>query len=403
LAPWTHLSRDELRVLDSTFWSAGESRHRLADRLGCSKSKANALIAGLIEQGLLVEAGAQRSQGGRPAETLRLAPTLGVLLAVDVGATSLGVAVLAPDLTLLAQREEPADVRTQGPGEVLARARKLLHALLAEQGLASTRVLGIGIGVPGPVNFAIGQLVNPPLMPSWDSFSIRDFLADDFGRAPVWVDNDVNAMALGELWRLRRAWPNFLVIKVGTGIGCGIVCHGEVYRGATGSAGDVGHICVDQDGPRCHCGNVGCVEAMAAGPAIVRRAIEVAESGESPALAELLRAKGRLEAVDVGEASRAGDAAANHIVQRAGSLIGQMLASVVNFFNPSHILLGGGIVHIGPLFLASVRQSVYHRSLPLSTRHLEVQLAGLGENAGLIGAGALAMSELLKSGGEDVR
>jgi predicted NBD/HSP70 family sugar kinase len=283
----------------------------------------------------------------------------------------------------------------QGPGVVLARVRTLLQQLLAGLGLARRQVLGIGIGVPGPVDFASGQLVNPPLMPEWDSFSIRDALRDDYG-SPVFVDNDVNVMALGELWRLQRTLPNFLVIKVGTGIGCGIVCHGEVYRGATGSAGDVGHICVDQAGPRCHCGNLGCVEAMAAGPAIVRLATEAALAGESPMLAECLQAQGRLDALDVGAASRAGDAAANRIIQHAGSLIGQMLASVVNFFNPSHVFLGGGIVGIGPLFLASVRQSVYQRSLALSTRHLAVQVAPLGAMGGLIGTGVLAMHETMK-------
>ncbi|HEY8357940.1 MAG TPA: ROK family protein, partial [Ramlibacter sp.] len=203
-------------------------------------------------------------------------------------------------------------------------------------------------------------------------------------------------MALGELWRLQRSLPNFMVIKVGTGIGCGIVCHGEVYRGANGSAGDVGHICVDQAGPRCHCGNFGCVEAMAAAPAITRLATEAAQAGESRALAELLEANGRLTAVDVGQASRSGDAAANAIIQRAGSLIGQMLASVVNFFNPSHVFIGGGVTQIGPLFLASLRQSVYHRSLALSTRHLEIRYTPLGAEAGLVGAGALAMQESLR-------
>ena len=203
-------------------------------------------------------------------------------------------------------------------------------------------------------------------------------------------------MALGELWRLQRSLSNFLVIKVGTGIGCGIVCHGEVYRGATGSAGDVGHICVDQEGPRCHCGNLGCVEVMAAGPAITRMAVAAAEAGQSAALAECLLAHGTIEALDVGHASREGDAAANAIIQRAGSLIGQMLASVVNFFNPSHVFIGGGITRIGPLFLASVRQSVYQRSLALSTRHLEIQYAPLGTQGGLIGAGVLAMQETLR-------
>ncbi|MGK6308692.1 ROK family protein [Variovorax sp. DT-64] len=383
-----------MALLETTFWSAGGSRHAMAERLGFSKSKANALIAGLVEQGLLAEAGLQRSSGGRRAENLQLHEGLGVLIGVDIGATSLDVAVLRPDLSVLAQHAEPADVR-EGPGVVLARVRALMRELLGRSGLEPKQVIGIGIGVPGPVNFEIGQLVNPPLMPAWDSFSIRDYLREDYA-APVFVDNDVNLMALGELWRLKRSLSNFLVIKVGTGIGCGIVCHGEVYRGAAGSAGDVGHICVDQEGPLCHCGNLGCVEAMAAGPAITRMAVQAAEAGESSALAERLRAQGRIDAVDVGQASRAGDAAANAIVQRAGQLIGQMLASIVNFFNPSHVFIGGGITRIGPLFLAALRQSVYHRSLALSTRHLEIQYTPLGAQAGLVGAGVLAMHETLK-------
>ncbi|MDM0067430.1 ROK family protein [Variovorax sp. J31P207] len=383
-----------MQLLETTFWSAGGSRHGMAEQLGFSKSKTNALIAGLVEQGLLAEAGLQRSSGGRRPENLQLHAGLGVVVGIDIGATSVDVAVLGPDLAVLAHHGEPADVR-EGPGVVLARVRVLVRELLSRAGFAPRQVIGIGIGVPGPVNFEIGQLVNPPLMPAWDSFSIRDYLREEYA-APVFVDNDVNLMALGELWRLRRSLTNFLVIKVGTGIGCGIVCHGEVYRGAAGSAGDVGHICVDQEGPRCHCGNLGCVEVMAAGPAITRMAMEAAMAGESAALAECLRAQGRIDAIDVGEASRAGDASANAIVQRAGSLIGQMLASIVNFFNPSHVFIGGGITRIGPLFLAAVRQSVYQRSLALSTRHLEIQYTPLGAQAGLIGAGALAMHETLK-------
>ena len=391
---WRGLTADEMQLLETTFWSAGGSRHGMAEQLGFSKSKANALIAGLVDQGLLAEAGLQRSSGGRRAENLQLHGSLGVLVGIDIGATSLDLAVLGPDLQPLAQCSEAADV-LQGPGVVLARVRVLMRELLAQCGLDASKVMGIGIGVPGPVNFQIGQLVNPPLMPAWDGFSIREALREDYA-APVFVDNDVNLTALGELWRLKRTLSNFLVIKVGTGIGCGIVCHGEVYRGAAGSAGDVGHICVDQEGPRCHCGNVGCVEVMAAGPAIARMAVQAAEQGESAVLAERLRTQGRLDALDVAHAGRAGDAAANAIIQRAGNLLGQMLASVVNFFNPSHVFIGGGITHIGPLFLAAVRQSVYQRSLALSTRHLEIQYTPLGAQAGLIGAGVLAMQETLK-------
>jgi len=395
--PWAELSGSDLTVLDSVFWCGGLSRDAVASRIAFSKTRANATVAGLLDQGLLEEAGLQSSSGGRRPETLRLHHGLGVLLGADLGATGLEVAVLTPDLQVLASHREAADVR-RGPGLVLSRVRALMAQLLAQCGKTARDVVAIGIGVPGPVDFETGQLVNPPLMPEWDSFSIRDDLRADYS-APVFVDNDVNLMALGELWRLQRGLQNFLVIKISTGIGCGIVCHGEVYRGANGSAGDVGHICVDPHGPRCHCGNLGCVESMAGGPAIAAQAIEAARAGESPMLAAVLAERGTITPFDVGQASRAGDAASNAIVQRAGALIGQMLASIVNFFNPSHVFIGGGITRIGPLFLASLRQSVYHRSLALSTRHLEIQYTPLGEQAGVIGAGVLAMHETMKARG----
>lgn len=391
---WKELSASEMTLLDHVFWSSSISREALASGSSFSKSRANAAVAGMLEQGVLEATGEQVATGGRRAETLRLARGLGVLLGVALGATGLEVGVLAPDLALLAHHSEPADVR-DGPAIVLSRVRELMRDLLRQCGATPRDVIGIGIGVPGPVDFGLGQLVNPPLMPEWDAYSIRDDLRADFA-APVFVDNDVNVMALGELWRMQRGLQNFLVIKVGTGIGCGIVCHGEVYRGANGSAGDVGHICVDPLGPRCHCGNLGCVETMAAGPAIARAATEAAQSGQSALLAQMLAERGRLKLQDVAQASRAGDVSANAIVQRSGALIGQMLASVVNFYNPSHVFIGGGIQKIGPLFLAAVRQSVYHRSLALSTRHLEIQYTPLGERAGLIGAGVLAMQESLK-------
>lgn len=396
MTPWNELDAEDRGLLRAVFWAGGLSRHALAQQLGYSRSKANAMASALLEQGLLEETGLQSSSGGRRPETLNIHPRLGVVLCVDLGATSLELAAVGPDMRLLAHHAEAADVRAP-PGVVLARVRALLRKLLKDCGAAPREVIAIGMGVPGPVDFASGQLVNPPLMPDWDSFSIPDFLRQDYD-VPIFVDNDVNLMALGELWRLQGGLQNFLVIKVGTGIGCGIVCHGEVYRGATGSAGDVGHICVDRSGPRCHCGNLGCVEAMAAGPAIARMGLEAAQAGQSPALAQLLAQRGALTTEDVALASHGGDAAANAIIQRSGNLIGQMLASVVNFFNPSHVFIGGGITQIGPLFLAAVRQSVYHRSLALSTRHLEIQYTPLGARAGLVGAGALAMHESLKGG-----
>ncbi|WP_370681720.1 ROK family protein [Comamonas sp. GB3 AK4-5] len=396
---WSSLAAGEQLVLESLFWSKAASRNELALRLRQSKSKANTVVAALIAQGLVAEVGHVLHGTGRPAEMLRISDTLGVLLAIDIGATSMSVAVLTPNMSILALHSEEVDVRDaqQGPTVVLARARTLALTLLERRGKKASDVLAIGIGVPGPVNMESAQLVNPPLMPGWGDFSIRDFMRDSFS-APVFVDNDMNIRAIGELRQLHRSVSNFLVVKVGTGIGCGIVCEGKIYRGATGSAGDVGHICVDINGPRCHCGNVGCVEAMAARPAVERLAQEAMERGDSEALQRHAGKEGALDLAAVGAASREGDVVANRIIQRSGMLVGQMLASVVNFFNPSHVFLTGSIVTIGPLFLAAVRQSIYQRSLALSTRNLHVQYTSLGDTGGITGAGVLAMQELLKSG-----
>jgi predicted NBD/HSP70 family sugar kinase len=390
---WQHLSPAELTLLEHVFWSAGLSRSELAAQVDFSKSKANTATASLITRGLIEEGGTLSSTGGRRPEVLRLSHQMGIVVAIDIGATSLDVALLAPDMTVLEHHAEPADVRA-GPVLMFSRIRELLDLLLERCGARRRQVLGFGVGVPGPVAFETGMLVDPPLMPGWETFSIRDYLGEDYS-APIFVDNDVNVMALGTLWRLHGQLPNFLVVKIGTGIGCGIVCHGAIYRGADGSAGDVGHICVDPKGPLCHCGNVGCVEAMAAGPAIARMAEEAARTGESARLKEILDVKGELTPIDLGNASRAGDVAANAIVQQAGVQIGRMLAAVVNFFNPSHVFIGGGIAQIGPLFLASIRQSVYQRSLALSTRHLDIQYVPQGDSAGVIGGGVLGVQETL--------
>lgn len=391
---WDDLSPAELTALEAVFWSSGISRAGLAEETGFSRSKSNTAAAALIERGMLDETGPQASSGGRRPETLLLSASMGVLAAIDLGASSVDVALLTPDLTILAHHAEPIEV-SDGPGIVLSRIQDILRDLRIRCAVRCDQVIGIGMGVPGPVEFGSGLLVAPPIMPGWEGFSIREYLREEY-RAPAFIDNDVNVMAMGELWRLHRKLPNFIVLKIGTGIGCGIVCNGMIYRGTNGSAGDVGHICVDPAGERCHCGNQGCVEVMAAGPAIARMGAEAANAGKSPLLAQILDTNRVITPEDVGQASRAGDVASNAIIKLSGKLIGQMLASAVNFFNPSHVFIGGGVSHIGPLLLASIRQSVYQRSLALSTRHLEILSAPLGDRAGVIGCAAMALQETMR-------
>jgi predicted NBD/HSP70 family sugar kinase len=212
----------------------------------------------------------------------------------------------------------------------------------------------------------------------------------------VVVDNDVNILALGE----QRSGDavnvdHFLVIKIGTGIGCGIMASRKIHRGSNGSAGDIGHICVDKQGPICRCGNRGCLEAMAAGPAIAEKAVQTVRDGKSELLRKMMEEKnGVLLPEDVNTACREGDEAALEIIRTSGQMIGDVLAGLVNFFNPSHIFITGGIANFGNHLLIAIKRAVLRRSLPLATTHLAINFSRTGPDAGVLGAIMLALDYL---------
>ncbi|HEX9838141.1 MAG TPA: ROK family protein [Anaerolineales bacterium] len=371
------------------------SRSEVSKITGWSKAKTSQEIRSLVEKGYLMEVGEGASEGGRKPRLLRINNQLGYIAGIDIGATSLDVALADVTGLILRQHAEPTDVHLS-PETVLGRCSELLLQLIREQSGTPDQILGIGVGVPGPVDFARGVLVAPPLMPEWENFPIRDFFKKTFTSAFVVVDNDVNIMALGE----QRAGDgadidHFIFIKIGTGIGAGIISNGKIHRGSDGSAGDIGHICVDKEGPLCACGNKGCLEAMAAGPAIVLKAMEAARNGTSPSLSQMRESNGRvLRPEDVNAACREGDQAALDIIRESGKMIGDVLASLVNFFNPSHIFIGGGISNFGNHLLVAIRQSVLQRSLPLATTHLSIKFSRMGSKVGMIGAISLALDYL---------
>jgi glucokinase-like ROK family protein len=295
--------------------------------------------------------------------------------------------------TVLAHASEPADIAS-GPDAVLGRVDAMLEQCLAEAGELPGSLLGIGIGVPGPVEFESGRPVAPPIMPGWDQYDVRGHFASY--AVPVWVDNDVNVMALAEIRAgAARGHENVVYIKIGTGIGAGIVVRGMLHRGAQGCAGDVGHIQVtDDESVICRCGNVGCLEALAGGAALARDGEALARDGRSPHLARVLEEEGAVEATDVAVAASHGDAAAIELITNAGRLVGSTLAGIVNFFNPSLVAIGGGVAGSGDLLLATIRESVYRRSLPLATRDLLITRSSLRDLAGVTGAAAMVTDEL---------
>jgi len=371
------------------------SRGEVSSITGWSKAKASQEIRSLINKGYLVEVGEGASLGGRKPRLLRINSGLGYIAGIDIGATSLEIALADVTGSIVQRRSEATDVRLM-PEAVLGRCTQLLFELLHLQNGEPDQLLGIGVGVPGPVDFSRGVLVAPPLMPDWENFRIRDFVKDSFPAAFVVVDNDVNIMALGE----QRAGDaanidHFIFVKIGTGIGAGIISNGRIHRGRDGCAGDIGHICVDKNGPLCACGNTGCLEAMAAGPAIASKATEAARSGGSPILAQMMEVNGgTLRPEDVNAACREGDQASLDIIRASGRMVGDVLAGLVNFFNPSHVFIGGGIANFGNHLLVAIRSAVLQRSLPLATTHLTIQYSRTGSDAGVTGAIALALEYL---------
>jgi predicted NBD/HSP70 family sugar kinase len=356
------------------------TRADLARATGLARSTVAQRVDALLAHSLVYETGGTSSTGGRPPSVLAFNDGGGVILAADLGATHsrLGVTDLAG--SPIAERSADMEI-ADGPEEVLTRVEGFFAEMLKEAGRGPKDVRGIGIGVPGPVAFSEGTPVNPPIMPGWDGFSLPGWFAERYD-APVLVDNDVNIMALGEHFSQWRDCEHLLFVKVGTGIGCGVVASGRIHRGAEGAAGDIGHIRVtSSDDVVCRCGNVGCLEAVAGGGAIAAR----------------LRAEGveAANARDVVSLVRSGDQAATRMIREAGRSIGEVLAASVNFFNPRVIVIGGDLGGAHEQLLAGIREVTFQRSLPLATGSLRIVPSELGDRAGVIGAAVLVIEHVL--------
>ena len=360
----------------------GQARTRaeLAITTGLARSTVASRIDALIHSGLVGPAGEASSSGGRPPSRFAFNPAARVVLAVDVGATHVIVAVTDLGGSILAERRLKQEV-AEGPETVLGRVVSAGRELLADAGREPGDLAGMGIGLPGPVEHDTGRPVKPPIMPGWDGFDVVTYVQRSLP-VPVLVDNDVNIMALGE----RTAyWPdhdNFLFIKVATGIGAGIISSGELQRGANGTAGDLGHVRVPRgDDVLCRCGNYGCLEALASGPAVARQL--QTQGLEATNGADVLRlvGEGNLQAIQA--------------LRQAGRDVGDVLATVVNLLNPSMIIIGGSVGEAGEHLVAGIREVVYRRSLPLATTHLRIGISMAGDRSAILGASQMVTQHVL--------
>lgn len=356
------------------------TRAELAKSSGLARSTVAARVEELMRLGLITPVSDAVSTGGRPPSQFALNPAAKVVIAADIGASHTTVAVTDLAGTVLAERSGRIAVAL-GPEAVLSWMVETATELVAEAGLSHDRVAAVGVGVPGPVEHSTGRPAKPPIMPGWDAFDVPGWVQQHL-EVPVLVDNDVNISALGER---ATAWPgadHLLFVKVATGIGAGVISDGRLLRGAQGIAGDLGHVRVARGGDvPCHCGNTGCLEALASGPAIARtlttRGIP-AKDGDD--VVELVK-NGNLDAIQA--------------VRQAGRDLGEVLTASVSLLNPSVIVIGGAMARIGEHLIAGVREVVYTRSMPLATEHLAIVQSAAAAQAAVRGASILAVEHVL--------
>ncbi|MFJ9907509.1 ROK family protein [Streptomyces sp. NPDC101152] len=359
------------------------TRAQLAMATGLARSTVAGKVDTLLRSGLVVPVGDAQSSGGRPASRFAFEPQARTVLAADIGASHVRVALTDLNGGVLAEERAELPVAA-GPEALLGYVVDSGKRLLAESHRPDN-LAGVGIGLPGPVQHATGRPIKPPIMPGWDGFDVVGFVQGSLP-APVLVDNDVNIMALGE-----RAgfWPdvdNLLFVKVATGIGSGVISSGRLQRGSDGTAGDLGHVRAARgEDTVCRCGNTGCLEAIASGDAVARS----------------LAAQG-LQAVtgaDVVALAAHGNIAAIQALRQAGRDIGEVLATCVNLLNPSMIVIGGSMAAAGEHLMAGVREVVYRRSPPLATTNLRIVLSRAGDRAATMGASHLVCQHVLSPEG----
>jgi glucokinase-like ROK family protein len=372
------------------FTPGGISRVALAQRLALSRAAVTSIVNDLINTNLVRETKSRAASNGRPPIILEINEERGYVAGVDMGASHLTVIISNFGMQVLAEKEEAFKI-ADGPEDCIRQADEALRSLLSTLGLGLSDLAAIGAGVPGPTIASAGMVLAPPIMPGWDRFPIRDTLEKLWG-CPVSLNNDAELGVLGE-WACGagRGEQNLAYIKVGTGIGAGLFIDGQIYRGATGSAGEIGHMTIDENGPLCACGNRGCLEALAGGRAIVSMARTAIQSGRRTELAELPNLEA-LSVMDISNAAARGDLVAQEILAEAGNQLGIALTSLVNLFNPNIVVVGGGVAQTGDLFLEPIRKAVLKRSLPAAAHIVRITTSLLGKRSTSMGAVVQALS-----------
>ncbi len=365
-------------VVDALRRNGAASRAELARATGLSRATISTLTAELMKDGLVVEREGDRDaeshRAGRPPVLLALDPRAGTVLGIDFGHSHVRVAVADLSSRVLAEHRDELDV-DRSAAAALDRAAEMATAVLEEAGVPADGVFGCGVGIPGPIDQRTGTVGSGPILPGWTGLPAAKELADRLG-FEVDVDNDATLGALGESAHgAARGVEDVIYLKLATGIGAGLLLGGRLHRGATGIAGEIGHILYDPQGKLCRCGSRGCLETAAGAPAIAALLAE-AYGGE-------------LTTTDVVRLATEGDVGAERLVRDAGRAVGRVLADIVNVLNPELVVLGGELAAVGEPLREGVVESLRRYALPAATAAVRVELGVLGDRAEVLGALAL--------------
>jgi predicted NBD/HSP70 family sugar kinase len=382
-----------LRIVNLVRTGEATTRPEIGRVTGLGRGVVTQRVDQAIQMGFLGDGEFGASSGGRAPRTLRFRSEQGRIIVCALGALHIRVGYAELDGDIIDQRHREWDI-ARGPAETLKAAMALLDDLLAD--VAELPTWSVVVGVPGPVDFDSGQPVAPPIMPGWNGYDIRTPFEERFD-APVWVDNDVNLLALGERARRRDAYANLIYCKIGSGIGAGLLSQGRIHRGANGAAGDIGHVRVPDSDALCRCGKVGCLEAVAGGWALIRDAERAIKDGATGPLATSVEKGDALSPEGIALAAISGDGLAVRLLQQSARVVGESIAALVNMFNPGIIVIGGAMASAGEVYLAEVRQRVYELSLPLATRDLRILLSVNDEREPLRGGVELAREQLFEA------
>lgn len=315
------------------------------------------------------------------------------VLAVDLGGTKIIAAIISDKGQVMA-REYYLTLAEEGPQSVIDRILSAIDHILGSVNLDLSKLHSISLAAAGTIDLDKGLVTLSPNLPGWHNIPLRDIVKEKH-RVDTFLINDASAAALGEHhFGAGRGVNNLVLLTLGTGIGGGIIINGELYSGPCGSAGEIGHTTIDVNGPRCGCGNVGCLEMLASGTAIAQEAVRRISQGERSSLTKILDGKvANITAKEVSLAAQNGDSLALAVISQAATYLGVAMVNLVNIFNPEMIIIGGGMAQMGDLLLNTARQVVKERAFPLSAQAVRIVTAQLGDNAGVLGAAVFARQQ----------